>query len=96
MVENELQYRITREEAEKFETALELLAARPGSDDPDDLFFRRIEEDGLRSQLGDLRAELAAYESHRSGRRGIAHVVQRLWRTVAGTRSATPPTHETR
>ena len=61
MIENELQYRITREEAEKLEAALDQLAARPATDDPDDLFFRKIEEDGLRSQLGDLRAELAAY-----------------------------------
>jgi hypothetical protein len=68
MIKNERQYRITRAQAERFEQALKGLSVRskPVS------VLEQVQEDGFRSQLGDLKAELEEYEALRSGRKTVA------------------------
>ena len=68
MIKNERQYRITRAQAEKFEHAIaELVSAS------DTLgvhpVLKKAEIDALKSQLGDLEAELEEYQALRSGKR---------------------------
>jgi ribosome-binding protein aMBF1 (putative translation factor) len=59
MIKNERQYRITKAQATKFEHALAQRDAGP----PVHPLLRKAQEDALRSQLADLRAELEAYEA---------------------------------
>lgn len=54
--------RVTRQQIERFERALEDLAHRPDDQGPDPA-WRRLEEAALRGQLNDLRAQIAAYET---------------------------------
>jgi transcriptional regulator with XRE-family HTH domain/Zn-dependent peptidase ImmA (M78 family) len=66
MIKNERQYRVTKAQARKFEEALARLSAAP----PDERVHSRIRQaqlDGVRSQLDQLRAELAEYEALSSG-----------------------------
>ena len=68
VIKNERQYRITRVQAEKFEHAIaELVSAS------DTLgvhpVLKKAEIDALKSQLGDLEAELEEYQALRSGKR---------------------------
>lgn len=67
MIKNERQYRITRTQAEKFKRALEQLAQREAERSHIDPLLRQAEEDGMRSILADLRAELSEYEALKSG-----------------------------
>ncbi|MCZ2149237.1 MAG: helix-turn-helix domain-containing protein [Bryobacterales bacterium] len=67
MIKNERQYRITKAQVEKFANAIAALKAR--SDAPVRPALRKLELDGLKSQLQDLKAELQEYEALRSGRR---------------------------
>ena len=70
MIKNERQYRITRAQAEKFERALAELVAKP--DTPDvHRALHRAQIEALRSQLGDLEAELEEYQALRSGKRRV-------------------------
>ncbi|MGH3370180.1 MAG: helix-turn-helix domain-containing protein [Nocardioidaceae bacterium] len=64
MITNEVQYQATRAHAARFEEALRNLDAQGGG--PDEK-RRRVEIAAVRSQLGDLEAELAEYEQLRSG-----------------------------
>ena len=68
MIKNERQYRITRAQAEKFLLALRNLRA-----DTDDRYalhprLRQLQEEALRSQLGDLEEDLREYEDLKEGR----------------------------
>lgn len=72
MIENERQYRITRAQADKFAQALAEVAARPVTTAHLHPLLRQAQEDGIRSQLTELQAQLAAYEALQSG----AHTVQ--------------------
>jgi len=65
MIANERQYRITKAEAERF---AEALAQGDGSISDLDPRLRRAMREGLESQLGELREQLAEYEALRSGR----------------------------
>ena len=58
MIRNERQYRISRAQARKFAEALENFEPAAGGDPR----LAEIEKQALRSQLGDLRDEIAAYE----------------------------------
>jgi ribosome-binding protein aMBF1 (putative translation factor) len=72
MIKNERQYAITKTQAEKFARALEELKGQPaGAVSP---LLRKAEEDALRSQLEDLRAELKQYELLRSGQGADLHL----------------------
>jgi hypothetical protein len=72
MIKNERQYALTRSQADKFAHALEELAGRPTGNVPPRL--RKAEEDALRSQLDELREEVAEYERLRAGRAAAAPV----------------------
>jgi ribosome-binding protein aMBF1 (putative translation factor) len=63
MIKNERQYKITKAQIAKFDSALEELNARSGAKSR----LRKLEEDALRSQLGELRDEVRQYEKLRSG-----------------------------
>ena len=68
MIKNERQYRITKAQAEKFLQALRNLRA-----DTDDRYallprLRQLQEEALKSQLGDLEEELREYEDLKEGR----------------------------
>lgn len=63
MITNEVQYRATKAHAARFEEALRNLEASRGGPPKQ----RSLEIAAVRSQLGDLLAELAEYEQLRSG-----------------------------
>jgi ribosome-binding protein aMBF1 (putative translation factor) len=66
VIKNELQYRITRAQAEKFERTIQEIQFRPNQNTPAKL--RKAELDGLKSQFDDLKRELQDYEKLRSGK----------------------------
>ena len=63
MIKNERQYKITKSQIAKFEAALDELNARGGVRSR----LRKLEEDALRSQLDELRNEVAQFEQLRTG-----------------------------
>jgi ribosome-binding protein aMBF1 (putative translation factor) len=63
MIKNERQYRITRAQAEKFTQALHRATEGRTAESGVHPLLRKTQEDAIRSQLDDLRAELAEYES---------------------------------
>ena len=63
-IENDKQYNITRTQAERFEWALERL--QQGQQDAEDFILAEVSADAIRSQLGDLRAELRWYEARKA------------------------------
>ena len=67
MIKNERQYRITRSQIAKFETALNAAAARSDVDPK----LRKLETDALRSQLDEMRQEIDDYERLRDGEQGV-------------------------
>ena len=64
MITNEVQYRATKAHAAQFQEALRNMEADVGVPDRK---RRRLEIAAVRSQLGDLQAEIAEYEQLRSG-----------------------------
>ena len=68
MIKNERQYRITKAQAEKFLLALRNLRA-----DTDERYalhprLRQLQEEAIKSQLGDLEEDLREYEDLKEGR----------------------------
>lgn len=72
MIKNERQYAITKAQADKFARALDELSRRSAGDGHP--LLRQAEEDALRSQLADLRAELEQYEALRAGQPAVLHL----------------------
>ena len=70
MIRNERQYRITRAQAEKFAHAIAELMSSPDTQGVHPL-LKKAQIDALKSQLGDLRAELEEYEALRTGQRHV-------------------------
>lgn len=70
MIKNERQYRITRAQAEKFEHAMAELVSAPDTPGVHPV-LKKAQIDALRSQLGDLKAELDEYQALRSGKRQV-------------------------
>jgi transcriptional regulator with XRE-family HTH domain/Zn-dependent peptidase ImmA (M78 family) len=68
MIKNDRQFRITKAQAEKFETAVRELEQRGQSPRLHPL-LQKAHVDALKSQLADLRDELREYEELRSGKR---------------------------
>ena len=68
MIKNERQYRITKAQAEKFENTLAQLAETTEDRKHIHPLLRKAEEDALRSQIAELRAEIEEYEVLKSGR----------------------------
>ena len=70
MIRNERQFRITRAQAQKFENAINDLVS--ASDNPGiHPILMKAQIDALKSQLGDLKAELEEYEALRTGQRHV-------------------------
>ena len=67
MIKNERQERITRAWAERFARSVEQLVHAPTESDPSDPRLRQIQLDAPRSQLANLRTELAEDEGLQSG-----------------------------
>jgi ribosome-binding protein aMBF1 (putative translation factor) len=65
-IKNDRQYRITKAQAHKLETALTQTARRADNGKVYPL-LRKAQADALRSQLADLRAEIRQYEALHSG-----------------------------
>ena len=63
MIQNKKQYKITKAQAKKFESALSLLEEQNENTVKNDLLFE-VEKNALRSQLEDLKAEIEIYEEH--------------------------------
>lgn len=70
MITNERQYRITHAQTEKLATALEK-AQSPQAAHARSARLVRAHQDALRSQLSELREELAQYDALRSGKRRV-------------------------
>lgn len=72
MIRNEHQFRVSRLAAEKLERSLAPLDADP--DSPKDVHpvLREAVRAAIRSQLADIRDEMAAYDDLRAGRWGSA------------------------
>src|SRR5689334_16624468 len=66
MIKNERQYRITRAQASKFESAMAEAIANPNRSLHPAL--RKAQVDGMKSQLQDLKKELRQDERLRSGK----------------------------
>ena len=69
MIENELQYDLTRAAAERFERALVELGRRSSSDDNIHPLLRKAQEDSIRSELEILQGQLRDYDLRRSSSR---------------------------
>ena len=73
MIKNERQYRITKARAEKFAKTLHDFTSTPKHGVHPVL--HKAQMDALKSQLRDLRRELAEYEVLRSGKRKVVALV---------------------
>lgn len=69
MITNERQYRITKAQADNFERALTCMSDAPEPDSDIHPLLWEAQKNGIRSQLGDLQAELREYETLKSGKR---------------------------
>ena len=68
MIKNERQYRITKNQAERFLQTLDSLRRRSKeSTDGTHPLIAKAQEDALRSQLADLEEQLSEYESLKAG-----------------------------
>lgn len=90
MIKNERQCRITRAQAERFANALSQLANTTEEVAQVHPLLRQVQEEGLRSQLADLQAQLEEYEAVRSGDYGKLEVesVEELPRALIRARIA--------
>jgi transcriptional regulator with XRE-family HTH domain/Zn-dependent peptidase ImmA (M78 family) len=76
MIKNERQYRISASAAERFESALAARRSSPPADSGIHPRMWQAEEEALRAQVDELRADIAAYDALRSGRQQIFAVSQ--------------------
>lgn len=70
MIKNERQYRITKAQAEKFDSAIRNLEAAP-QDKRVHPKLQKAQLDALRSQLSDLHKDLEEYQALKSGNRRV-------------------------
>lgn len=68
MIKNERSYAVTKEWVERFAKAVDQLENHPSPSDPTDPMMRKVQLGALNSQLEDLRAEVAEYETLRDGK----------------------------
>jgi transcriptional regulator with XRE-family HTH domain len=76
MIKNERQYRISTSAAQRFENALTSRRSSPPSDSGIHPRLWQAEEEALRVQLEELRADIAAYDVLRSGSQKVFAVSQ--------------------
>ena len=67
MIKNERQYRITKNQADRFSQTLDDLRQRPRETEEVHPLIAKAQEDALRSQLADLEEQLRDYESLKAG-----------------------------
>lgn len=67
MIKNERQYRITKAQAAKFESALKAFLAESGKDRTTHARLIKAQQDAMRSQLESLHRELRDYKELESG-----------------------------
>ena len=67
MIKNERQYRITKNQADRFSQTLDNLRQRPRETEEVHPLIAKAQEDALRSQLADLEEQLRDYESLKAG-----------------------------
>jgi transcriptional regulator with XRE-family HTH domain len=96
MITNERQFRIARSSAERFKNVLEELVSENTPSDNVQAILRKAEIESLRSQLADLRAELAEYEALKSGDVTILEVnsFDKLPNTLVRARIASGLSHK--
>ncbi len=81
MIKNERQYRITKNQADRFSQTLDSLGRRYGdSKEGTHPMIAKAQEDAVRSQLEDLEGQLREYESLKAGNFELddLHVVAEL------------------
>lgn len=81
MIKNERQYRITKNQAERFSQTLDSLGRRSGeSREGTHPIIAKAQEDAIRSQLEDLEGQLREYELLKAGNFKLddLHVVSEL------------------
>jgi hypothetical protein len=61
VIKNERQYRITKDQADKFAEALRRAESASSSDNP---LLAKASREALQSQLADLRADIGEYERY--------------------------------
>jgi len=71
MIKNERQYRVTQAQAKKIEQALAQLVENSGKNEEVHPLLWKAQQDGLQSQLSELREELEEYEALKSGQREV-------------------------
>ena len=76
MIENEVQYNLSKRSAEDFEKRLKWLRETPGAREHIDPIIAKAEEDGLQSMIDELREELEEYEAAKQGREAPAKQAQ--------------------
>jgi len=69
MIKNERQYRVTKAQIGRFQTALKALGSSPGKNVHPLLV--RAQREALAAQLQDLRAEAGEYESLQTGKKRV-------------------------
>lgn len=74
MIKNERQYRITKSQAEKFETAIRELEEVPEKNRELHPLLYKAQVDALRSQLRDLQEEILDYEHLRDGKEHLLKI----------------------
>ena len=75
MIKNERQYRISRNQADRFSQTLDSLGRRSKeSREKTHPLIAKAQEDALRSQLADLQEQLSEYESLRAGNFEFRHL----------------------
>jgi len=67
MIKNERQYRITKAQAQKFESALASIQKKSVEDNKIHPILQKLESKALRSQLEELKTQLSEYEELQSG-----------------------------
>ena len=76
MIENEVQYNLSKRSVEDFEIRLKWLRENPGARRHIDPILAKAEEDGLESMIDELREELEEYEAAKQGRKAPAKQAQ--------------------
>ena len=75
MIKNERQYRISRNQADRFSQTLDSLGRRSKeSREETHPLIAKAQEDALRSQLADLQEQLSEYESLKAGNFEFRHL----------------------
>ena len=76
MIENEVQYNLSKRSVEDFEKRLKWLRENPGARANIDPILAKAEEDGLESMIDELREDIQEYEKSKQGHKAPARPVR--------------------